>query len=344
MNKTLTALAAFSLLLSACSDNQKKQADVAAASATAMALCQHSTLPDQVRAAVHKGIREAGHQAAMQDNNQWLDGNQSAEMAMQIDVHTLNQQTAGQACQAKVSIVLPAAVLEKAAVNAPLFQAALPLEHLAQRTQNGNIQFANNTLTFPLNYIAQEQNGQFSFTPNDANLNTSIKILSEALLPYAVKDTIIFNGRKMSRQAALKELSNPKLIETASEPESQIAEVPTVHDTSQATPTPTASAPMPEMLTPEIPKVRISRNELEEARNANHEAGQSIRSAWRKIPVEIQESLVQEQRNWESKKQQNCRNAGAKGSDATERQYLQIQCDTRMTRERMQYLNGFSIE
>ena len=54
----------------------------------------------------------------------------------------------------------------------------------------------------------------------------------------------------------------------------------------------------------------------------------------------MQQDLVDEQREWESKKRANCRNAAAKGKSATESQYLQLQCDTRMTRERVQYLKG----
>ncbi|MDK4591722.1 lysozyme inhibitor LprI family protein, partial [Kingella kingae] len=62
------------------------------------------------------------------------------------------------------------------------------------------------------------------------------------------------------------------------------------------------------------------------------------------ISPDIKQTLVAEQRDWESKKNVSCRNAAAKGGNAAESQYLQMQCDTRLTRERVQYLNGYSIE
>ena len=52
---------------------------------------------------------------------------------------------------------------------------------------------------------------------------------------------------------------------------------------------------------------------------------------------------MDEQRGWETKKQQSCRAAAARGADKADSQYLQLQCDTRMTRERVQYLKGYSI-
>ena len=91
------------------------------------------------------------------------------------------------------------------------------------------------------------------------------------------------------------------------------------------------------------PQNRISDSELDEARRANREADQKIKSAWRNIDPEIQRDLMDEQRGWENKKRQSCRAAAAKGADKAGSQYLQLQCDTRMTRERVQYLKGYSI-
>ena len=103
--------------------------------------------------------------------------------------------------------------------------------------------------------------------------------------------------------------------------------------------------PQPEKLTPPVEKPNsVNSKELDAAREANGKADQAIKSAWRKIDPQVQQDLVDEQREWESKKRANCRNAAAKGKSATESQYLQLQCDTRMTRERVQYLKGYSIE
>ena len=83
---------------------------------------------------------------------------------------------------------------------------------------------------------------------------------------------------------------------------------------------------------------------MNDAIDAHNQANDSIRSAWRNIDPTIQQDLVDEQRDWERRKATSCGNAAAKGNSAVESQYLRMQCDTRLTRERVQYLKGFSIE
>ena len=138
-------------------------------------------------------------------------------------------------------------------------------------------------------------------------------------------------------------------------PIDNIPEPPKPEDLRKAVPAPKTDAldnsasapatPQPETLTPPVEKPNsVNSKELDAAREANGKADQAIKSAWRKIDPQVQQDLVDEQREWESKKRANCRNAAAKGKSASESQYLQLQCDTRMTRERVQYLKGYSIE
>ena len=65
---------------------------------------------------------------------------------------------------------------------------------------------------------------------------------------------------------------------------------------------------------------------------------------WNRLDQTIQKELLNEQRDWIYSKNSSCHAAAARTDNAEEAEYLQLQCDTRMTRERIQYLKGYSIQ
>ena len=176
------------------------------------------------------------------------------------------------------------------------------------------------------------------------------QILTDVLLPAFVKGKLEIDGKTLSRDQALKLVLNPPKPEAASEPaaKAEPVEVPTISENTDENSSDSDTPPAaPQKLTPPDSgnsKSRISRQDLNAAIDAHNQANDSIRSAWRNIDPTIQQDLVDEQREWERRKATSCGNAAAKGNSAVESQYLRMQCDTRLTRERVQYLKGFSIE
>lgn len=362
---TLAAALATALTLAACSKNDtppQAASAASAASAVASTSCEMPALDSQVKQTIQTALTNNAKRLA--NANDYIDADKLIALAAQLNVTVTNPQ-AGQmpaTCQAQVAIAIPENLIKQAQTNAPLLQSEAPLDIINQHLTGSNSTFSDHTLSFPLNYSAQ--NNQFS--PTDNNLTGAANLLADALAAYGVKDTLNINGKNVSRAEALKLLKQkdqPK-AEEASIPAPQtvppiddIPEPPKPEDLRKAVPAPKTDAldndnaasapakPQPEKLTPSADKPsNISNKELDAAREANSKADQSIKSAWRKIDPQIQQDLVEEQRAWEGKKRSNCRNAAAKGKSATESQYLQLQCDTRMTRERVQYLKGYSIE
>lgn len=84
-------------------------------------------------------------------------------------------------------------------------------------------------------------------------------------------------------------------------------------------------------------------DELESVRKAHRNADQEIKSSWKKISPEIQKELVEEQKSWEKQRNQRCRQAAAGAGSEAEANKLYMQCDTRMTKERVKNLEGYSI-
>ena len=360
-----TALAAFcaALVLTACSQSDPTQpaaSAASAASAVANAGCEIPALDSQVKQIVQDTIGNNAKRLA--NANDYIDADKLIALAAQLNVTTSNAQ-AGQmpeTCQAQVAIAIPENLIKQAQTNAPLLQSEAPQDIISRHLTGGNGTFSNHTLSFPLNYAVKNN----QFTPTDNNLSGAANLLADALAAYGVKDTLNVNGKNVSRAEALKLLKQkdqPKAEEAsipapqAVPPIDNIPEPPKPEDLRKAVPAPKTDAldnsasapakPQPEKLTPPVEKQNnVSDKELNAAREANGKADQSIKSAWRKIDPQVQQDLVDEQREWESKKRANGRNAAAKGKSATESQYLQLQCDTRMTRERVQYLKGYSIE
>ena len=165
---------------------------------------------------------------------------------------------------------------------------------------------------------------------------------------------ISVNGQEISREAALNQLLQPKPVpkleetaqnnETTSADETWEDDTPTQPKPKKEVDTDASTSNKPEILKPEPALNVISDSELDNARQANRTANYNIKYAWQKIPPDIQQALTDDQRALESNKRQSCRSVATKGKSSNERQYLQTQCDTRMTKERVEYLNGYSIK
>ena len=90
-------------------------------------------------------------------------------------------------------------------------------------------------------------------------------------------------------------------------------------------------------------KPSVNDDELDSIRKAHKKADDEIKSSWRNISPEIRKDLVEEQKAWEKQRNQRCRQAANAASSDTEASKLYMQCDTRMTKERVKNLQGYSI-
>lgn len=354
MKKTLVSLAVIgSFALAACSHSDKNDnAAASAASAASAAACQNPAYTTAIQTQFKQALATAQQQALRSGNGEYIDAQKLADLDKQIGISLTESGATSSGCQAKISISIPKTLLEQAEHYAPLLQSGKPADSIAQKLVGSNIQFNGETLTIPFNFTANGDN----ISGNSQTLSQVAQILTDVLLPAFVKGKLEIDGKTLSRDQALKLVLNPPKPEAASEPAAtaEPVEVPTISentDESGSNDSDNGSKPTtpaaPQKLTPPDSgnsKSRISRQDLNDAIDAHNQANDSIRSAWRNIDPTIQQDLVDEQRDWERRKATSCGNAAAKGNSAVESQYLRMQCDTRLTRERVQYLKGFSIE
>lgn len=348
MKKTLVSLAVIgSFALAACSHSDKNDnAAASAASAANAAACQNPAYTTAIQTQFKQALATAQQQALRSSNGEYIDAQKLADLDKQIGISLTESGATASGCQARISISIPKTLLEQAEHYAPLLQSGKPADSIAQKLVGSNIQFNGETLTIPFNFTANGDN----INGNSQTLSQVAQILTDVLLPAFVKGKLEIDGKTLSRDQALKLVLNPPKPEAASEPaaKAEPVEVPTISENTDENSSDNDTPPAaPQKLTPPDSgnsKSRISRQDLNDAIDAHNQANDSIRSAWRNIDPTIQQDLVDEQRDWERRKATSCGNAAAKGNSAVESQYLRMQCDTRLTRERVQYLKGFSIE
>ena len=81
---------------------------------------------------------------------------------------------------------------------------------------------------------------------------------------------------------------------------------------------------------------------MQQAQDNNRNANNSINQLWRNMDDMVRGELQNEQQQWVGRKERQCNDAAAKGT-GVQAEYLRLQCDTRLTNERINYLRGFSV-
>lgn len=372
MKKTALAITAI-LLLAGCPSDKK---NTNSPKKDIKLQCQSPAVQTDITEQLQQIIRNEAQHLTEQDNRHFVDLNKLIDAATRLQIHIENTKKTGQSCLANISIVIPKTILDDAETNAPLLKMTSPSETLLTRTANNNMRFEEDTLYSPINYNINGESSNINYRDN--TINNLGSILAAALLPYGVKDRVMINGQTVNRDTALQTIQHDKnnnnQMNNASAPQVASETIIAPSNTITIRPAPIkkerTTTPPPVTITPEspnkteIPSSQINNAEdnptpqtpteeepsvvanpkLEESRSAHEIADKEIKSAWRKIDPSIQQNLVDDQRNWEKQKNRRCRQAAAKGADDTESQYLNIQCDTRETRKRIKYLNGYSIQ
>lgn len=347
MKKSIFTLLCASTLLIACSPKEDNSASSVAASQANQMACTPNNLNEQIDQILQQRIQQLTNKV----NHQWIDHQKLSNIISQFHINANNPTPSENnlACTAELTIGVGSETLNLASQNAPLLQTPNPFDFITKQLNGLPIRFDGQNFVFPIQYAINNN----TLTLNDNHFNQVSSVIANAILAAGIKDMIIVNGQEISKELALNQLLHPKPIAPVAPTHNETPSMETTWAEDWAEETNYSAEEngvdlqpinTPEVIQPETPANKISDNELNEARQAHHLADSAIKSAWQKIPSEIRQDLVEEQRAWENQKRQSCRSAASKGADSNERQYLQTQCDTRLTKERVQYLNGYSIE
>lgn len=349
-DKKLSVVVLAALALTACGDifdkEKRSESNTQQPEMQKTVSCQDPAIEPNVRETLQKMVRDEALKLAGNNYAQLIDADKLAAAASLLEVDLTNIKGQSNACTAQLTVRLPQRVADVSQKFAPILNMDSPNKIMQQRFSGSNATWQDNALMLPLGYAIAYYNQQFTITYSDTTLNRVGTALAVALQPYGVKDMISVNDKNMTREQAVELMSNPAPA-APSEPDAETAvrEVPTLTEKVEKTESsnPNASqavAPPP----PVVPKNRFSDEQVALATQAHEASDRDIKQAWRKLDPIVQQSLVDEQKSWESQKRQRCLNTAAQGKTDSDARYLQIQCDIKLTRERIKYLQGYGIE
>ena len=87
----------------------------------------------------------------------------------------------------------------------------------------------------------------------------------------------------------------------------------------------------------------ISEHALQQARDNNVNANNVINRLWVNMDDTVRKTLRPEEHKWIAQKLSQCQTQAANAKNSAQAEYIRLQCDTKMTNERIKYLNGYSL-
>lgn len=332
------ALPAFALLLAACGREEPPKA----------LECANPAVLQDIRGSIQETLTQEARSFAREDGRQFVDADKIIAAAYGLAFsleHASETQEGGRTfCIADLNITVPSETLADAEANSPLLYGETALSDIVQQQTGGNVEFKDGVLTAAVRFLPAKD-GQTAFVDNTVGM--AAQTLSAALLPYGVKSIVMIDGKAVKKEDAVRILSG-KVPEPPSKPTPEDILEHNAAASDAGVPQAAEGAPEPEILHPDDGErantVTVSQGEVEEARVQNQRAESEITKLWGGLDTDVQKELVGEQRKWAQEKISNCRQAAAQADGKEYAEYLKLQCDTRMTRERIQYLRGYSID
>lgn len=339
MYRKIMMLALAAAALSACGDKKEEQPPL---------VCNDPAVLQSVRANIQEIIKQDARAFAQNDVRQFVDADKiiaaGSELLVTLENPVQEESNGRAVCSAGLSVQIPTAILSASQANSPLIYGDQTVSQvIQQRMMGSNLSYDGaGVFTRPLRYTPASANGQTSVNYEDNSLAGTAQTVAAALLPYGVKSILLINGQAVSLDDALRMRDQP-FAEPPVAPEDILDHNAASGVFGQVAP---ASAAPPEVLTPAAPaneEISFSANELEQAKSNNRAADDEINGIWKRMDKAVQQRLLNEQRSWIQSKNNSCRQAAAQANTTLQAEYLQLQCDTRMTRERSQYLRGYVI-
>ena len=340
MYQKLLAASLAVAVLSACSDDPKTEQQELA--------CNQPAVMQAVQQNIQEIIQREARLFARNDSRQFVDADKIIAAGAQLEISLDNPHTVREGnkplCNAGLNIHIPAEIMSSADTNSPLIYGNVSLADLiGQKVMGSHLSFSGNTFTTALRYVPTETGVNFE----DNTVTTTAQTLSATLLPYGVKSLLVIDGRAVTKEDALKMAGNSEFAEP---PQANPADILENNAASQSEGVPDTAIGLEtpaEVLNPSIGESRdvpsLAQSDLDQAREQNQRAEADINRIWNSMERGVQQGILEEQRSWIQSKNQNCAQAAAGADSPAQAQYLQLQCDTRMTRERVQYLRGFTI-
>ncbi|MFC5920294.1 lysozyme inhibitor LprI family protein [Neisseria weixii] len=343
MYRRLLALTLATGLLAACGDESNKQ------NTTTELACSDPTVVQNIRNNIQDIIKQEARAFARNDSRQFVDADKIIAAGSLLDITLEDAQTVREGnktlCSAGLRIIIPTDIANSAATNSPLIYGSSSVgEIIKQKIMGSNLSYSGNSFTTTIRYTPSKTDG---VSLEDNVVTSTAQTLSAALLPYGVKSIVMIDGQAVTKEEAIR-LSTTQAFNEP--PEADPEDILENNAASQSDGIPQDLIGLDshtEIISPNSDlssqNSSFSMSDLESARAQNRQAEAEINGVWNNMERSVQQGILDEQRSWIQSKSQNCLQAATPADNPAQAEYLQLQCDTRMTRERTQYLRGFTI-
>lgn len=341
MYKKLLTLSLIAATLAACSDEKPAQ------QTTNQPECSNPAVAHNIRTNVQEIIKQEAQSYARKDSRQFIDPDKIIAAATQLDISLSNpqatQRNGNTVCTATLNVRIPNDILNTAQTNSPLLYNKHNINQLLQErlTGSGLTYDDKGGFSRPLSYTLALSDGQITVNYEDNSLTTAAQNVATALIPYGIKSILMIDGKAVQLKDALNANNQPHPEPPQADPEDILE-----NNAASSVFTEAEDIPPTEILSPEPKRAEVTftANELEQAKHNNQSANKEINRIWNSIDQTVRKELLNDQRNWIQSKTNNCRQTAAQAESTLQAEYLRLQCDTRMTRERSQYLRDYTID
>ncbi|MCF7520552.1 lysozyme inhibitor LprI family protein [Neisseria sp. ZJ106] len=339
MSRKLIFLPLITLALAACSDDKPQPAALS---------CDSPAVIQSIRDQLQETVRREARAFMRNDSRQFVDADKIIAAATQLDISLNNAQTIQDGnrslCSAELSVGIPNDIADTAAANSPLIYGSSTIaDIIGQKILGSRFNYSGNRFSVPLQYLPEGDSVRFE----DNTVAQLAQNASAALLPYGVKSLLMIDGKAVSKEEALRMSRSEPFTEPPEADPQDILDNNAAGLEMEDEPLPDSEMDEnTEILSPDDAKPKVpalNADDLSDAREQNRQAEGEINHVWNGMEREVQKTLVEEQRNWIKQKSRNCTQSAAGADSQPQAEYLRLQCDTRMTRERIQYLKGYTI-
>lgn len=330
---SLLMLISSCLLITACSQQDHE---------SAVLDCQQPNIQQSIKEQIQHQIQQASKQNIPTNKQQLIDSDKIIAAASQLDIMINNPvpdtDSSKPGCTAQLNVVINDTLWNQIEKNAPIIYAQQSLNDLATQQLVGSpIQMDQHTFSQPLQYLPATIEHP-NVTINSPGIIQLSHILSQLLLPYAVKSIVVIDDKTYHLSELRQLFTQNQIINTQTESTLEQDEgnkALAILNGEQPSHTINNDSSTND-------QISITENDLNTARKLNQTTNRQMNQLWQSLDPTVKESLSSEQNSWQTSKKQTC--TPSDRIPSLEAQYHQLQCDTNITMQRIHYLKGFSIQ
>ena len=345
------------LALSACSKTKEEKG-------TEPLSCDNPQLSSEIHKSLQSAISSDIHQFVQRDGRHIVDIDKVLAAANELNVSfsavELGKDSKNKSiCNSQLNITVPASVWQQTQTYVPLVIGKTNFaDHIKQQLESSGFTLNDNVFSKSFQYTPLGSSIKAGSATNPSTTlgseydKTSIQnvavTIGNALLGYGVKDKVSIGGHIYNRDDAVKLVNNQH---AQVQPETHLSQdAQTASAILNAKP---VAVPVPVPVVPsndtnaKSPANNagngISEHALQQARDNNVNANNVINRLWVNMDDTVRKTLRPEEHKWIAQKLSQCQTQAANAKNSAQAEYIRLQCDTKMTNERIKYLNGYSL-